>query len=69
MRKWSENLINLSREYMEIDGVHLKSLDGDFGILNIDSENKLYKIQLKDSDQVLIFNSADEMIDAGWAVD
>jgi hypothetical protein len=41
---WSKELIELSKTYLQIDGVSVKSLNGDFGILNIDEENQTYKI-------------------------
>ena len=69
MRKWSEELIILSRELLNIDGVNVKSINGNFGILNIDYKNKVYSISIFDSDVVLTFDSVEEMINAGWAVD
>ena len=69
MKKWSDELINLSREYLEIDGVNVKSLKAEFGILNIDYENKIYTINFLSSNQILTFYSVDEIINAGWAVD
>jgi hypothetical protein len=66
---WSEKLIELSEEYLEYDGTNVKSLKGQCGILNIDYENKIYKITLFNDNSVLTFNSVDEMIKAGWAVD
>jgi hypothetical protein len=69
MKKWSDELIELSREYLEIDGVNVKSVNAEFGILNIDYENKIYTINFLSSSQSLTFNSVDEIINAGWAVD
>jgi hypothetical protein len=69
MKKWSDNLIELSKEYLNYDGVDVKSLNGDFGVLNINYEKQIYKIIFKTSKQTLIFNSVDEIINAGWAVD
>ena len=59
MKKWSDELIELSREYFEIDGVNVKSLKAEFGILNIDYENKKYKINFLSSNRTLTFNSID----------
>jgi len=69
MRKWSDELIKLSREYLNYSGTSIKSLNGDFGILSIDYKNNIYTIDIHDSDQVLTFKSVDEIINAGWAVD
>jgi hypothetical protein len=72
MKKWSDDLIALSEYYLEIDGTHLKSLSGNFGILYIDYKNNIYTIVLKepkDNIATLTFKSVDEMIKAGWAVD
>jgi len=69
MRKWSDELIKLSKEYLNYDGISVKSLKGDFGILNIDYKNNIYTINVHNSDQVLTFKSVDEVINAGWAVD
>jgi len=69
---WSNELIELSEEYLNYDGVNVKTQKGDFGILNIDYENKIYKINLLTENKNnlnLIFNSVFEMIDAGWVVD
>ena len=69
MRKWSDELIKLSKEYLNYDGTSVKSLKGDFGILSIDYKNNIYTIDIHDSDQILIYKSVDEIINAGWAVD
>ena len=69
MKKWSERLIEQSREYLEYDDTHVKSLQGQFGMLNVDYENNIYTITLKNTNTTLTFNSVNEMIDAGWVVD
>ena len=69
MKKWSDKLIKLSREYLEIDGVNVKSLKAEFGILNIGYENKIYTVSFLSSNKTITFNSVDEIINAGWAVD
>jgi hypothetical protein len=69
MKKWSDELIELSREYLNYDGVHVKSLKQEFGILNISYEKKIYTITLFNSDQTLTFKSVEDMINAGWVVD
>jgi len=69
---WSNELIELSEEYLNYDGVNVKSQKGDFGILNIDYKNKIYKINLLTENKNnlnLTFNSVSEIISAGWAVD
>ena len=67
MKKWSDNLIELSRDLLQIDGVNVKSIKGQFGKLNI--EDKIYKISIKNTTDVLIFNSIDDIINSGWVVD
>jgi len=67
MKKWSDNLIKLSRDLLQIDGVNVKSIKGQFGKLNI--EDKIYKISIKNTTDVLIFNSIDDIINSGWVVD
>ena len=69
MKKWSEELIELSREYLNYNGVNVKSLKPEFGILTIDYENNIYTITLRNTNQTLTFNSVEEIINAGWAVD
>jgi hypothetical protein len=68
---WSKELQELSEEYLEYDGVNVKSKNGQFGIINIDYENKVYEIILLNSieNQILTFYSVDEIIKAGWVVD
>ncbi|MDR2314214.1 MAG: hypothetical protein LBE02_06740 [Spirochaetaceae bacterium] len=43
---WSKELTELSREYFNYDNTHIKSQNGDFGILNIDYKNKIWAITL-----------------------
>ena len=69
MKKWSDNLIELSREYLNYTGTSVKSLKPEYGILSIDYENSVYTITLHNSNKTLTFKSVEEMIDAGWAVD
>ena len=69
MKKWSDNLIQLSREYLNYDGVKVKSLNREFGILNIDYENQNYYISILNSNQTLTFKSVNEIINSGWVVD
>jgi len=69
---WSNELIELSEEYLNYDGVNIKTQKGDFGILNIDYQNKIYKINILTENKNnlnLTFNSVSEIISAGWAVD
>ena len=69
MKKWSDNLIKLSREHLNYDGTRVKSLNREFGILNIDYENQIYYISILNSNQTLTFKSVNEIINSGWVVD
>ena len=69
MKKWSDNLIKLSKEYLNYDGTRVKSLNCQFGILNIDYKNNIYTISVSNSIQTLTFKSVDEIINSGWVVD
>jgi hypothetical protein len=67
---WSKQLIELSKIALEYDGVHVKSSNGNFGILSIDYENKIYTISIKPDFNInLTFHSVREMIIDGWVVD
>jgi hypothetical protein len=67
---WSKQLQEISREYFEIDGTHCKSTNGNFGVLSIDYQNKIYTISLKpEFTENLTFHSIDDMIKSGWSVD
>jgi len=67
MKKWSNDLIKLSRKYLKISGTMVKSLQGEFGILDI--ENNIYYILILNSDITLTFNSVEDILLAGWVVD
>jgi len=72
MKNWSDSLIEFSKVYLYIDGVRVKNLNGNCGILKINCNNQTFKIKLtlKSVDKSkLIFNNVDEMIKAGWVVD
>ena len=69
MNKWSDNLIQLSKEYLNYSGTRVKSLSGNFGELNIDYDNNIYSISVSNSNQILIFKSVKEIINSGWVVD
>jgi hypothetical protein len=69
MKTWSEKLIKLSREYLQYSGTRVKSINGDFGILNIDYDKNIYTIIISNSDQTLTFNTVDDIINSGWVVD
>ena len=69
MNKWSDKLIELSREYLNYDGVKVKSLIPEFGVLNIDYDSQTYTISIFNSGQTLTFKSVDDIIKAGWVVD
>jgi hypothetical protein len=67
---WSKELQEMSKMYFEIDGTHVKSTNGNFGVLNIDYQNKIYTISIKpDFTENLTFYSVGDMIKSGWAVD
>jgi hypothetical protein len=54
---WSKDLQELSEEHLEYDGVNVKTQKGDFGILNIDYQNKnLYYITFNRKHQKLKSN-------------
>ena len=69
MNTWSDKLIELSREYLNYDGIYVKSLNRQFGKLYIDYENSIYTIRLLNSNKTFTFNSVDEIINSGWVVD
>ena len=69
MNTWSDKLIELSREYLNYDGIYVKSLRRQFGKLYIDYENSVYTIKLFNSNKIFTFNSVDEIINSGWVVD
>jgi len=69
MKKWSDKLIELSEEYLNYSGTRVKNLNGDFGLLTIDYDNKKYKITVSNSDKILTFNSVQDMINNKWVVD
>jgi len=68
-KKWSDELIELSEEYLNYSGCRVKSLLGIQGILDIDYDNKIYYIHIPNSEKILTFNSIQEIIDNGWVVD
>ena len=69
MKKWSDNLIQLSKEYLNYSGTRVKSINGKFGELNIDYEKNIYTITVSNSNFTLTFNSVEEIINSGWVVD
>ena len=69
MNKWSDNLIKISREYLYYSGTCVKSIKGEFGELDIDYENSIYYIRIRNSEITLTFKSVDEIINSGWVVD
>jgi hypothetical protein len=69
---WSKDLQELSEEHLEYNGVNVKTQKGDFGILDIDYQNKIYTISLLTENirnLNLTFNSVEEIIKSGWAID
>jgi hypothetical protein len=69
MKSWSDNLIKLSREHLNYSGSRVKSINGDFGLLNIDYDNNIYTIIISGSSKTMTFNTVDEIINSGWVVD
>ena len=69
MKKWSDNLIELSREYLNYSGTRVKSINKQFGELEIDYKNNIFYIHVSNSDEVLTFYSVEEIINSGWVVD
>ena len=69
MKKWSDSLIKLSREYLNYTETRVKSINGEFGLLTVDYETGIYTITISNSNQVLTFKSVDEIINSGWVVD
>jgi hypothetical protein len=66
---WSEKLIKLSYKLMQQSGVSVKSLNGKFGILEIKNNPTIYTLTIYDTQEKISFESIEEMIKAGWAVD
>jgi hypothetical protein len=67
---WSKQLHEISKSYFEIDRTHVKSANGNFGILSKGRKNKIYTISIKPDFNVnLTYTSVDEMLKAKWAVD
>jgi hypothetical protein len=70
---WSKELRELSKTHLQSSGVNVKSVDGDYGILNINRERTIYRVSLlrksETKDTRTEFHSVDDMIEAGWAVD
>jgi hypothetical protein len=64
---WSKELTELSKSYFKTGFCCVKSEDGEFGELAF--ENDKYRISVFGSDKTYIYNSVDEIINAGWAVD
>ncbi|MDR1317000.1 MAG: hypothetical protein LBK13_09025 [Spirochaetales bacterium] len=64
---WSKELTKLSREYFETGFCNVKNKVPEFGVL-IKKDNQ-FRIKLFNSDTELIYNSVDDLINAGWVVD
>ena len=69
MKKWSDKLIELSKEYLNYSGTRVKSQDLEFGTLIIDYNNSIYTIHISNSNKIVIFKSINEIINSGWVVD
>jgi hypothetical protein len=65
---WSKELQELSREYFATGFCCVKSFYKDeFGDLKI--EDGKYIVSLKENNKTYTYNSVDELINSGWAVD
>jgi len=65
---WSDELKELTREMLlKMPMVMMKNIDSLYGVLIL-VDNK-YVIADRTSDDKYIFDSIDELIEAGWAVD
>jgi len=66
---WSEELQELSRLYL-VDGVRVKSTNGDFGVLSVVCDTHTIKLLKRGKGETpLQFKSVDDMINSGWAID
>jgi len=77
-KKWSSSLIKATaRSLQDIGSVnptdgclHLKCIDGKYGTITATNLTKgRFEIEIKSSEDKLLFESADKMIEAGWAID
>jgi preprotein translocase subunit SecD len=73
-KSWSDELRQMT--FAMLDTVdfpaqcHLKNIYGGYAtISNNDASNRNWKIKIKDSEEILTFNSLEELISSGWAVD
>jgi hypothetical protein len=64
---WSKELTELSREHFEIGLCNVKNRVPKFGELT--KNNNQFKIKLFNSEIELIYNSVDDILKDGWAVD
>jgi hypothetical protein len=64
---WSKELIELSKEHFETGYCNVKNGVPEFGELT--RENNQFKIKLFNSDIEFTYNSIDDILKAGWAVD
>jgi hypothetical protein len=66
---WSKKLTDLSISMFEVGFCNIKSESGQFGYLTVNDQKPKYRIRLFEYNQTLTFNSVNELIRAGWAVD
>jgi hypothetical protein len=64
---WSKELTELSRDHFETGFCNVKNRVPEFGELT--KENNQFKIKLFNSEIELMYNSIDDILKAGWAVD
>jgi hypothetical protein len=66
---WSDRQTELSRELLNFDGVSVKSLNGEFGVLRVTGNPPAYTVFFYDEAKTAAFSSVEDLIKAGWAVD
>ena len=66
MSQWSEKLIELTKEELICGGhgIAVKNYNGQFGII---SDN--FNVVNRETNEKILYNSVDELINAGWAID
>ena len=67
---WTKILQDQTREYFKINSIGMMKQfgTGKFGACQLESDG-IYYITVFDSDVVLSFETIDELLEAGWAID
>ncbi len=73
---WSDNLLEETRTALDggfvgIDGfLHMKNINGSFGKIILENVfSRKFLIQDKETHAEKLYNTTDELIDDGWAID